>query len=522
MVKCNTKEMDTMITNDRYTSRGLPAEVHTRPHVTPLTRRGTGMPPPRDKPSGKTVPLRIRVPVRLKTGVICLAAAAGLCAVLIPLWRRATPDSGGGLGGVLGEGLLQGGLPPTGGIGWETDGLAGVSGDTGVGESEEITPALQEDTRPAEPPESQQPPEDPSKDPSKDPSVGPSKDPSEDPPVTGDTRPDGATTEEGTDAVPDTDAEGPLTTEGEMPVETRPSAGGEHVEETVGTVETGEPGEPGETGESSAGGTEGEPDTAPELDVPAGCYPYAERDMSLSDYGAGYIEGDTSKLPAVLPDGRLWDTDGVPAVLIVHTHPYEGYSDGGDWYSPDGGGLALTDTPNAPDGVVSLGAELTRALRGAGITVIHLRIAVSAEDTAADIYERTRTVIGYYCRTYPDIGLILNLRRSAELTEDGEILRTAGSYGGGGCAQLRISVGGSGEGLAGDLTAALSLRARLWAVEPTLSRPVWVKAGDSIMAGDGARVLTLDMGSAGNTYDEALRLVAPLAKGLVSLLGEEN
>ena len=509
-----------MITNDRYTSRGLPAEVHTRPHVMPLTRGGTGMPPPRDKPSGKTVPLRIRVPVRLKTGVICLAVAAGLCAVLIPLWRRAAPDSGGGLGGVLGEGLLQGGLPPTGGIGWETDGLAGVSGDTGEGESEEITPALQEDTRPAEPPDSQQPPEDPSKDPSEDPSsdpsVGPSKDPSEDPPVTGDTQPDGVATEEGTDAVPDTDAAGPPTTEGEMPVETRPSAGGEHGEEP---------------GESSAGGNEAESDTAdpspgtapePEHDVPAGCYPYAERDMSLSDYGAGYIEGDTSKLPAVLPDGRLWDTDGAPAVLIVHTHPYEGYSDGGDWYSPDGGGLALTDTPNAPDGVVSLGAELTRALRGAGITVIHLRIAVAAEDTAADIYERTRTVIGYYCRTYPDIGLVLNLRRSAELTEDGEILRTAGSYGGGVCAQLRISVGGSGEGLAGDLTAALSLRARLWAEEPTLSRPVWVKAGESIVAGYGARVLTLDMGSAGNTYDEALRLVAPLAKGLVSLLGEEN
>ncbi len=487
-----------MLTNDRYTSRSLSAEVHTPTAVTPLPRPGAGMPPPGDKPFRKTASLHAHIPVRLKTGMICLAVAAGLCAVLIPLWQRADLGSGGGLdgglGGILGGGLLQGGLPPVGGTAWETDTGGSASADSNAEDSgEEITPAEPEDTLPQEPPEGQRPPEN------------------------GDASTDGAATEGVSDISPDTGAasdsdnvpggvtEDPPSTEKEPSAETRPS-GGEHGEDTGG---------------DATEATESAPDTAPEPEtggVPEGCYPFAAVDMSLSDYGAGYIEGDTTRLPAVLPDGRLWDAEGVPAVLIVHTHPYEGYSDGGDWYSPDGGGLALTDTPNAPDGVVALGAELTRALRGAGITVMHLRIAVSAEDTAADIYDRTRTVISYYCRAYPDIGLVLDLRRSAELTGEGEILRTAGRYGGDVCAQLRISVGGSGDSLAGDLAAALALRARLWAEEPTLSRPVRVKEGERITDAGAPRVLTLELGSAGNTYDEALRLVAPLASGLEGML----
>ena len=244
--------------------------------------------------------------------------------------------------------------------------------------------------------------------------------------------------------------------------------------------------------------------------------------MSRTDCGAGYVICDEGTPPTVGPQtGPLWSTDGPPTVLIVNTHPYEGYGDGAAWYDPAKGGLAQTDTPNAAEGTVALGAALARSLRGMGVTVIHLRIAVSTEDAASDIYDRTESVVRSYCRLYPDIGLILDLRRSAELTADGGILRTAGSLNGESCAQLRVSVSGGREpSTAGeDLAVALTLRRGLWDIFPAVSRPVRVKTGAGLV-GDlaGVRVLTLELGSAGNRYVEAERLIAPVAAVLSGMI----
>ena len=255
--------------------------------------------------------------------------------------------------------------------------------------------------------------------------------------------------------------------------------------------------------------------------VPEGCYPIVPMDVSEAERGAGYIVGETGGLPAVLPRDELWTGEGMPTVLMVHTHPYEGYGDGKAWYDPASGSMALTDSAYASDGVVALGAALSRMLREAGVTVIHLRLAVSEEDSAADIYQRTEAAVRSYCALYPDIGLVLNLRRSAEMTEDGGILRTAGEIGGETCAQLRISVsGGRREAALGrDLAAALALRETLWNESPTVSRPVRVKSGGG-MAGvpDGVCQLGLELGAAGNVFSEAERVVAPLAAALGAVL----
>jgi stage II sporulation protein P len=211
----------------------------------------------------------------------------------------------------------------------------------------------------------------------------------------------------------------------------------------------------------------------------------------------------------------------MPTVLIIHTHPFEGYGDGKPWYDPAAGSLAVTDSPYDPEGVVALGAALSRSLREAGVTVIHLRVAVSESDSAADVYNRTEAAVRSYCSMYPDIGLVIDLRRSAEMTEAGGILRTAGELDGEACAQLRISVnGGRGEGaVERDLAAALALREALWQVSPTISRPVRVKSGSGIAGvAEGVCQLTLELGAAGNPYPEAQRLVAPLAAALWNVL----
>lgn len=266
-----------------------------------------------------------------------------------------------------------------------------------------------------------------------------------------------------------------------------------------------------------------EPETEPTPEpppIPDGCFPITSQDLSEPHRGAGYIHNEGVTLPAALPDGSPWRVK-TPAVLIVNTHPYEGYHDGAPWYDPTQGGLAQTDSPNAPDGVVALSVALTRALRDRGVTVIHLRVPTTPEESSADLYDRTEAMIRYYCRLYPDIGLILDLRRSAELTETGEILRTEGIVNGTSTAQLRITVSGGREpqAMSRDLAVALALREGLWAESPSLSRPVCVKNRDGLLSdASDLRVLTLEMGAAGNTYAEAMSLVPPLARALDEIL----
>ena len=353
-------------------------------------------------------------------------------------------------------------------------------------------------------------------------------------PATTESEPSG----EGTGTVPsdgnETAADPPNTGEGDTTAEDPDHRPGVTPGDGLGGSEsdtTGSPSGPSASETDSAGGTEepAEPelDTRPPLDgpsvpaVPEGCYPIIPVDVSEQDRGSGYIAGNLTGIPDTLPRVGLWETEGTPTVLIVNTHPYEGYGDGKGWYDPEAGALALTDTPNDSDGTVALGAALARALRGMGVTVIHLRIAVSEEDSAADIYDRTESVVRSYCRLYPDIGLILDLRRSAEMTAEGGILRTEGTLGGEACAQLRVSVSGGREDavLGRDLAVAVALREGMWGADPSISRPVRVKSGAGIVGElTTVRVLTLELGAAGNTFAEAERLISPLAAVLSDLV----
>lgn len=268
-------------------------------------------------------------------------------------------------------------------------------------------------------------------------------------------------------------------------------------------------------------------DTATETDgetvaepLPDGAIPVRRQDVSESHRGADYLHN-----PAALPvfptvNDRLWSTAGTPAVLIVHSHPREAYGDGGDYLVAGEDGVALAPVGVTEGSVVALGVSLTERLRAQGITVIHLRTVAEAGESYADTYERTERMIRYYTTLYPDIGLVLDLRRSAEAA-DGGILATHGTGAGTDCAQLRITVDGlRGEAeVAKDVAAAQALRAGMWAVSPTLCRPVYLRRS----AGLGERctevaVLTLEMGAAGNTYAEAEALVEPLAEALADVL----
>ena len=257
----------------------------------------------------------------------------------------------------------------------------------------------------------------------------------------------------------------------------------------------------------------------PEPSVPAGMIPIVGQDVSQADKGIDYVIRDSGAPPVIPWEGSLFEGEEPPAVLLIHSHPFEGYSDGGAWFDPTKGGLSQTASPYGADGVVALGAALTRYLREAGITVIHLRVYAEEGETADAVYTRVEGAVEEACALYQSIGLILDLRRSAELTETGGILRTKGYYWGGSCAQVGLSVHGLRPTVEKDLAIAQALRSRLWGTEVSLSRPVRIRGGEGMAPTVlGIPFLTLELGSAGNTYTDAERLVEPLGDALAWVL----
>lgn len=459
----------------------LPAEVHTDTrvsHVTPRRRRpsvdGTTAPPPRASSPQRATTAR--------TAILCVVLLAALAAVLIPALRTAMASMKGtsSVGGAVGDVLLQGGMPPTNGSLW-----GGGPSDTTrpPQDTEENTTAPDTvDTLADESHESRESGEN-----------GDSTDPTESDLWAGDSLPHES---ESLPAEPDT------------------------LPDTASPAETADPGSD-ETADPSETETSGEDDTLPAETVPEGVIPISRQNLSEPTRGSGYLINTAGDLPLSLPTGRPWASADVPTVLIVNTHPYEGYSEGGDWYDPATGGLALTDSPNDPNGVVALSVDLTRRLREMGVTVIHLRVAVGEGETASAIYDRTEELVRYYCDLYPAIGLVLDLRRTAELTADGHILATEGHLSDAPTAQVRLSVNGTraSETAARDLSVALAIRERLWATDPSISRPTHVRPGEGLVADRGdLTTLTVDVGSAGNTYAEAAAVMAPLAEAIAAVV----
>ena len=252
---------------------------------------------------------------------------------------------------------------------------------------------------------------------------------------------------------------------------------------------------------------------------PPGAYAITPDDMSDTGRGPSALTGQTAALPSALPTVTF---SANPVVLLVHSAPTQGYSDGTPWYDPTTGPLGVVSA-NAPDGIIALGDELSVELQSRGIETIHLTVP-AADGGTESAYAAVDSLVREYCRLYPRIALVLDLRRTAEMTAGGDVMRTQGEYQGSITAQLRISVSRDRDetALRRDLTVALALRQALWGIEPTISRPVHLRSGSGLGGSDaamnGVPVLTLDLGSAGNTAEEARRLLSPLALALATLL----
>lgn len=235
------------------------------------------------------------------------------------------------------------------------------------------------------------------------------------------------------------------------------------------------------------------------------------RDMSEHERGYAHLWNETDLVPTLGSDTWTPIADP-PTVLLVCSHPYETYADD-------------------PQTTVSdIAATLAEELRARGVRVIFVGNVLSgltAGSSVRECYTRTQALVRYYCRLYGDISLVLDLRRSAETVEEAR-LAPIGDVDGARVAQVRVVVDGLRIGTdassSSDIAAAVALRKALFALSPTLSRPVYLRASQGLIsaASDGYPspcLLTLELGGSGNRCGEATAAVPFVADALAAVLG---
>lgn len=259
--------------------------------------------------------------------------------------------------------------------------------------------------------------------------------------------------------------------------------------------------------------------------VPQGMIPIVPMDLSLSSYGETFHYNDTSYTLSLkdLPTGDA----AIPAaaavgevsVLILHTHATEGYSpDGATYYDPSTT-LARADDPS--QGVVAVGQLIADILNQNGIVTVHSTVLHDLE-SYKDSYSRSAQTIASYLEQYPSIRLVIDVHRDSIMTSSEQLVRPVALVNGEATAQVMCVVGSNASGADYDdwqdnLSLAVRLRNALNTDYGNLCRPVYIKKSTYNQQYAPASLL-LEIGSSGNTLEEAKNAAELVARKIVEML----
>lgn len=261
--------------------------------------------------------------------------------------------------------------------------------------------------------------------------------------------------------------------------------------------------------------------------VPDGATPIIPMDLSLSGYGDGYINNSTGYSPDV---ATLFAQDlqfsgsgsvGLPRVLILHTHGTEAYSEGGAIFCED-----IEDHARSSDtrkNVVAVGRVISDILRQRGIETLHCTVMHDSTQYR-DSYLRAEETIKRYLEKYPSIELVIDVHRDAIVRSTGELVRPIAVQGEDPVAQVMCVVGSDlgGElhdGWEGNLSLALKLRQLLNQKCRNICRPTTLRP-NSYNQELSKYSLLLEIGSSGNSLNEAKAAAAIVAEAIAALIRE--
>ena len=240
---------------------------------------------------------------------------------------------------------------------------------------------------------------------------------------------------------------------------------------------------------------------------------FSPEDAVLTDIY--YACGLRPDVQALLTQPLSWDlADGDPAVLILHTHTTESYTQGREPYVETSDYRTLDEGYN----MLSIGARVEQILEENGICVLQDR-NLHDYPSYNGSYTDARKSIADYLEKYPTIRLVLDLHRDA--SGGAEQLRTLARVDGEPSAQLMLVMGTDAAGQAHEnwqenFHLALKLQAQLERQVPGITRPTILRAqrfNQDLSPG----ALLVEVGAAGNTHPEALRAAEELAKAIVAL-----
>ena len=209
-------------------------------------------------------------------------------------------------------------------------------------------------------------------------------------------------------------------------------------------------------------------------------------------------------------------------ILIVHTHSTEAYVQNPDDLYEENAAYRTLDSEHS---VIRVGSELAAALEEYGLNVLHCTTVFDYPSYNGS-YVRSGEAVEEYLNAYPGIGIVIDLHRDA-IGEGDTIYKTMANIDGVYAAQL-LFVMGSDVNLENsnwreNLKLALMLQDAANARYGTLMRPTNLCAyryNQQLSPGS----LLLEVGTAGNTLDEALcavRLFAETAGPVLASLIEE-
>ena len=204
-----------------------------------------------------------------------------------------------------------------------------------------------------------------------------------------------------------------------------------------------------------------------------------------------------------------------PAVLILHTHATESYTQTED-YQESAAYRTLDERYN----MVSIGAELAACLEAEGIAVIHDQTLYDHPSYSGS-YNRAREAVEKHLEENPSICLVLDLHRDAMEGEDGRQLGYTQQTQAGEAAKLMLVCGSDAGGLnypnwQENLALGLKMQAALERQCSGLCRSLSLRTGRYNQDLMGNMIL-IEVGAAGNTRQQALVAVRELARALVDM-----
>ncbi len=200
-----------------------------------------------------------------------------------------------------------------------------------------------------------------------------------------------------------------------------------------------------------------------------------------------------------------------PCVLIVHTHGSEAYRDSEGYRSTD-----------PEKNMVSIGKALAQSLNNMGISTIH-DTTLHDETLGYDYaYSQAAKAIAEKLEQYPSIQMVIDLHRDAVEDSSGNQKSLTVEFRGQSYAQLLLVMGTDLSGQAHpqwqeNLSFAMKLQALLRAEEPELVRQTSLRSSRYNEHLTPLSIL-LEVGSAGNSREEALRSATYFAQTLGQLL----